>query len=460
MALKSKNAAPAAKQIAKEDQAPLTDTSRPPPIYLAWAIWGLGATFFLFAFYQRVAPAVMAEVLMSEFRLSATALGNLSAFYFYSYVFMQLPTGLMADRWGPRRLLTVGAVVAGLGSLLFGLAPTLWWANAGRLLIGGSVAVAFVATLQLAGRWLPPSQFSLTSGLTTLVGVIGAVFAGVPLQIAISQFGWRPVMVASAMLPFVLAVGTWLFVRDTPQEKGYANYQWAGVEPAARPPRMLVRIRQVFQYRNSWLLTFIPGGIVGSLLTFSGLWGVPFLQTHYQRSPSQAATLATMLLVIWALSGPVWGTYSDRIGRRKPVYLVGCTGVLAGWALLIFIPNLPVWLLVTILAGTGLASGCMMAGYGFMRESVPSHLSGTAVGLYNTGVVFGPMVLQPAVGWMLDQRWQGEQIGAVKVYGLAAYQAGFALMFGWVILSLLLLLLTKETYGRPLATEMQVMREI
>ena len=138
-----------------------------PPLRLSWSIWALGALLYLIGFYQRVAPGVMTRELMSDFGLGAAALGNLSAFYFYSYVAMQVPTGLLADHWGPRRLLTLGAAVAGLGTLLFAMAQDAAWANFGRLMIGGSVAVAFVGMLKLAGHWLPPRQYALASGMAS-----------------------------------------------------------------------------------------------------------------------------------------------------------------------------------------------------------------------------------------------------------------------------------------------------
>src|SRR5690606_5066993 len=104
-----------------------------PPARLAWLMWGLGAGLYLIAFYQRVAPAVLTRELTVDFALSAAALGNLSAFYFYSYVAVQIPTGLLADRWGPRRVLGLGAALTAAGTLLFALAPSVAWANAGRL---------------------------------------------------------------------------------------------------------------------------------------------------------------------------------------------------------------------------------------------------------------------------------------------------------------------------------------
>lgn len=424
----------------------------PPPARLAWTIWGLGAILYLIGFYQRVAPAVMTAELMTDFQISAAVLGNLSAFYFYSYVAMQVPTGILADTWGPRRLLTVGALVCGLGTLLFALAPGLLWANLGRLLIGGSVAVAFVGMLKLAAHWMAPRQYALAAGLALFVGIVGAVLAGVPLQLLVAQFGWRPVMLASAILPLITGAAIWWLVRDDPQEKGFASYAHtpAGSDSGPRPG-FLAGLAEIFRYRNAWLLCLIPGGVVGAVLTFSGLWGVSFLTSHYGLPATQAAAVNTTLLVAWAVGGPIFGALSDRIGRRKPLYVGGCAVMALCWALIILVPHLPVWLLVVLLAVAGFASGCMVVGFAFLRESVPAYLSGTSAGVLNMSVMMGPMILQPAVSWMLDQRWQGDMLDGVRRYSLEAYQAGFSLMLVWAGLSFLFILFTRETYCRPLS---------
>jgi len=165
---------------------------------MSWVIWGLGALFYLSGFYQRVAPAVMTEKLMADFGIGATALGYLSAFYFYSYAAMQIPTGILVDVLGPRRLLSAGSLIAAVGAFLFAAAPGLAMAALGRLLIGGSAGVAWVSLLILASRWFPPKRYALTSGLALCAGLIGAVSAGVPLRLLVESFGWRPVMRASA----------------------------------------------------------------------------------------------------------------------------------------------------------------------------------------------------------------------------------------------------------------------
>lgn len=420
----------------------------PPPARLAWTIWGLGAIFYLIGFYQRVAPAVMTAELMNTFQINAAALGNLSAFYFYSYVAMQVPTGVLSDTWGPRRLMTAGTLVCGVGTLLFALAPNIIWADIGRLLIGGSVAVAFVGMLKLAGHWFAPRQYALSAGLALFVGVVGAVFAGVPLQLLVARFGWRAVMLASAAMPLITGAAIWWLVRDDPNEKGYSSYAHSPASTNSDRPGFVAGVGQIFRYRNAWLLCLVPGGIAGSVLTFSGLWGVSFLTNHYDLTATQAAAVNTTLLVTFAVGGPIFGALSDRIGRRKLLYVGGCIVVALGWSLIIFIPHWPIWLLVLLLALTGFASGCMVIGFAFMRESVPLALAGTAAGLLNMGVMLGPMLLQPAVSWMLDQRWQGEMLDGVRRYSLGAYQAAFSLMLVWAGLSLLLILFTRETYCR------------
>ena len=423
---------------------PELKTNYPPP-RLSWFMWGLGAMLYLIGFYHRVAPAVMTTELMQDFAIGAAGLGNLSAFYFYSYVAMQAPTGILADRLGPRRLLAVGALVAGLGGLIFGLAPTMFWACVGRLLIGGSVAVAFVGMLKLASHWFAPRQFALAAGMALFCGIIGAVFAGVPLRLVVNLVGWRPIMLVSALVTLGVALAIWFFVRDDPAEKGYLSYA-TSVSDSGPKGSVLQGLKEIFRYRNTWLLCLIPGGVVGCILTFSGLWGVPFLVTHYHFSAAQAAALNSALLVAWAVGGPLVGGLSDRIGLRKPLYIIGNITLVGAWGVIIFVPALPVILLVGLLLLAGLASGGMIIGFAFIKESVPSHLGGTASGIINMGVMSGPMILQPAVGLILDLNWQGKVLDGAKVYGLDAFRSGFSLMLLWMIVSAVLIFFTKETY--------------
>ena len=419
-----------------------------PPASLAWLVWGLGACLYLIAFYQRVAPAVITKELAREFALSAAALGNLSAFYFYSYVVVQIPTGLLADRWGPRRVLAVGAAVTAAGTLLFALAPSVTWANAGRLAIGAAGGVAFVSMLKLASHWMPWRRYALVSGVALLMGVVGATLAGVPLRALVDAFGWRAVMVASAVVTSAVAVAIWLVVRDDPVERGYASYY---PEPTAhgREAGLVALLGEALSHRNTWLLFFASGGFSCIVLTFAGLWGVPYLVTVRGFSATQAAATGSAMLVAFAAASIAYGPISERIGRRKPVMLTGLAVTMALWALVVFVPMSPA-ALVAALIGVGIASASFILTFAFAKESVPAHLGGTASGIANMGVMLGGMVMQPLIGVILDGHWEGALADGVRIYGEDAYRGGFALMLAWSALAMGLVAATKESFCHPL----------
>ncbi|MBE0612417.1 MAG: MFS transporter [Burkholderiales bacterium] len=424
----------------------MNSTERPyPPLRLAFAMWGLGAAFYLIGFYQRVAPAVITRELMGEFALGAAALGNLAAFYYYSYVAIQIPAGLLADRWGPRRVLTAGAAIAAAGTLLFALAPGYTAAGLGRLLIGGSVGVAFVSMLKLAGHWFAPTRFAMLSGLALACGVLGAVSAGVPLRMLVDAFGWRNVLSVAAVVTGLLAVAIWVAVRDDPTERGYASY---APTPPSRHAPIFESIGRALATRNVWLVFLISGAVSGPALTFGGLWGVPFLSTHYGISTSQASMITSLLLVSWAVAGPFVGALSDRLRKRKPLYVLGALLATAGWCAALLIPGLPLSLLVVLLGFIGCASSAVMVGFAIAKESTPAALAGTAGGIANMGNMLGGMIMQPAVGWMLDRRWTGTLIDGVRVYDFDAYRAGFTLMLVWLAAALVLLVFVRETHCR------------
>jgi len=413
-------------------------------------VWALGAALYLIAFYQRVAPAVITQELSRDFGLSAGSLGNLSAFYFYSYVAVQIPTGLLADRWGPRRLLAIGAALTAAGTLVFALAPGVAWANVGRLAIGAAAGVAFVSMLKLASHWMPARKYAFASGAALFVGVLGATLAGPPLRIAVDAFGWRAVMGASAAVTAAVAIAIWIVVRDDPSERGYASYH-PPAQAVAGAPSVMAQLREVLSYRNTWLLLVVPGAFSGIILTFAGLWGVPFLVTQYGFSTRAAAALTSAMLVVWSLAGMAYGPMSERIGRRKPVYVWGLAATLALWSIVVFVPGLPTAVLVAILLAVAVAAGAFIINFAFARESVPARLAGTVSGVANMGVMLGGMFMQPLVGLVLDWRWDGRIVDGVRIHDFAAYQWGFALMLAWGAISLVLLAFTRETYCKPLS---------
>ncbi len=163
-------------------------------------VFGLALASYVLSFFHRTAPAAIASELTRTFSISGAVLGTLAATYFYVYTLLQVPVGVLADTLGPRKLLTGGAAIAAIGSLLFALAPVWEIAAVGRTLVGVGVAVAFIAILKVSAMWFAPERFATVTGVTMFVGNLGAVAAGAPLAWVVTQTSWRGVFVALAAL--------------------------------------------------------------------------------------------------------------------------------------------------------------------------------------------------------------------------------------------------------------------
>ena len=417
-----------------------------PPAWLSWSIWALAATFYLSGFYQRVSPAVMTDELMRTFSIGAASLGNLSAFYYYSYLAMQIPTGILIDSWGARKLLISGSIAAAVGTLLFASTGNFALACLGRLIIGAASAVGWVTLLTLATHWFPARRFAMLSGLGLLFGNLGALFAQVPLRLAIQHFGWRPVVVVSAIVVLSIGVLAFFFVKNDPVDTGFATYAPANVHQGnASFVERLKGFGRIFGFRNTWLIFLAQGGIVGSILSFTGLWGSPFLRARYGLQQTTAAEVCSVMIVCWALASPLCGALSDRMGRRKPIYVAGVIMALLGWAAMFYIPNLPLAGFIAIAAITSAASGSVVIGFAYAKESVPPQYLGSISGTVNIGNMVGPTILTPAIGALLDHNWTGMMNKGAHVYGVHAYHIAFLVMIGWLTLSTILLSMTKET---------------
>ena len=431
---------------APRDQAPVSVVT-----WRSWLVWGIAALFYLTGFYQRVSPAVMTTELMRDFGLGAKSLGSLSAFYFYFYVAMQVPVGVLIDSWGARKLLFWGALSAAGGTFLFGATSNFVLACAGRAIVGGATAAGWLVLLKLATHWFPARRFAMLAGLGLFFGNVGALVAQVPLRLLIERFGWRDVVLASAAILLAVCAAVWLAVRNDPSEIGLGSFAPAALRSSEQRTMgaLLSGFRKVFAYRNIWFIFFAQGGFVGPILAFTGLWGTPFLKVRYGLPPAQGAAVCSVMIVCWAVASPLAGAVSDRIGRRKPIYLLGALVSGAGWIVMLYTDSLPLAGFVTVAAITSLASGAVVLGFAYAKESVPVQYLGTVSGTVNIGNMIGPMLLQPGIGQMLERNWAGQVLNGVRLYDLQAYHAAFLLIAGWAVASSLLITLTSETFCKP-----------
>ena len=422
-----------------------------PSACTSWIILSLAIAFYFSGFFHRMVTAVMADQLMIDFNIGAAALGNFSSFYYYSYAAVQIPTGIIADHWGPRKLLTCGTLLSSLGAILFASASTIFTANLGRLIIGASMGVAWVSILKLTTRWFKPKSFTVVTGIALGLGILGAITAGVPLRILMNYFGWRAIITGVGIVTFLLSIAIWTFLRDDPAQKGYDRFDDGILFSIPDSGTSFLKdLLKVFRYKNTWILTVIPATIIGPLLTFTGLWGVPYLSTHYQMTPVKSAALISILLIGCALGGPILGVLSERIGRRKPIIFLALCLSLFAWVPILYMKNIPTGLIMILFIIIGFSSSAIVIGMAFVKESVPSAFAGTVSGISNMGMEMGPMLLQPAIGCILDLKWDGSIVNGIRTYDLNAYHTAFSIMIGLTILGIVIIHFARETFCKQL----------
>ena len=375
---------------------------------------------------------------MRDFAVGGAVLGHLSAAYFYGYAGMQIPVGVLLDRFGPRRLMTLAALVCAGGCVLFALSSSLAAASAGRLLIGASAAFSLVGSMAVAGQWFHANRFALLSGLSMAMGMAGGVFGQAPLRLAVEAADWRAVTAVLASGGLALAVAAWATVRD----------RWRG---SGGLGRALSGLGLVLGDRQIWLVALVGLGTSAPLLAFASLWGVPFLEAAYGLQRREAATLTSIMFVGWGVGAPIVGWLSDRIGRRKPPLITGLLLETTALALLVYVPGLPVPALAALCFLVGLFGSAQIVCFALARENHPAALSGTAIGFVNGMVTGAGALFQPLVGLLLDLAWTGETSLGARIYAPEGYRLAFASLVACCLCGLLCLLVVHETHCRPQA---------
>jgi sugar phosphate permease len=378
---------------------------------------------YVLSFFQRFAPAGIAQDLAAAFQTSAASLGVLAATYFDVYTVMQVPTGILVDTLGPRRILALGGLVAGGGSLLFGMAGTLDGALAGRTLIGLGVSVTFIAMLKIIAVWFEEHRFATVVGISMLIGNLGSVLAGAPLSWLAQAAGWRGVFVGVGFVSLALGVLCWLLVRDRPAQAGATPH-------VGRVDRTVIigGLLRVVRNRATWPAAALNFGISGSFFAFGGLWATPFLVQGMGMSRATATAHLSLYFAGFAVGCLLVGSLSDRLRRRKPVIIVSSHLLGLVWLVWLSGAALPLAASYTLFGLMGLMTASFTLSWACAKEVNPPALSGMSTSVTNMGGFLAGALLQPAVGWIMDRRWNGAMAEGVRLYALDDYRWGLALL--------------------------------
>lgn len=404
-----------------------------------WIIWTIAASFFFYKYLIQVSPSVMTDDLMSAFHVHGAGLGNLSAFYFYAYLIMQIPVGIMLDRFSPR-LLTTGAIfICSISTFIFSQTNTFWIACFSRAMMGAGAAFAAVSCFKLAAVWFTPKRFALVSGMFMTAAMLGAVGGQMPLSLLVQNVGWRIALEIVSAMGIFLGIVYFLVLRDKPSKS---------VHTIQKQEKTSHLFKHIVSNKQAWALSLYSGLAFAPVSVFGGLWGVPFLETTYHLSRTDAALAISCIFIGFAAGAPFWGWFSDYIQRRKPVLFIGTFSALLCLLIVLYSSNQSLPALIILLFFFGFGSSGFFTSFAMIRELFSLVLVATVLGIMNTFNSVFEALFEPLVGVILDWTWAGKTVNGMHQFSIQGYHLSLLILPLSLILSLLTLSLVKETYCR------------
>ncbi|OKI69685.1 MFS transporter [Micromonospora sp. CB01531] len=360
-------------------------------------VYAVAVTAYVTAVFHRSSLGVTGVDAADRFHINAAALATFSVAQLAVYAAMQVPVGVLLDRFGSRRLLLAGGALMAAGQLCFALATDVRLAVAARVLVGLGDAMTFISVLRIVAFWFPGRRNPLLVQLTGTVGQLGAVLGAVPLVALLHHVGWTPAFLTSAALGATVLLLVLVAVRDTPH----------AAHPAAVATDLATVRRQLV---DSWAQPGTRLGLWAHFVTqFSGsvfalLWGYPFLVQGQGFAPTAAASLLTLMTVVTLICGPVIAHLCARHPFHRSVVVFAITAATAAvWAVVLAWPGrAPHWLLVALVVVLAVNGPGSMIGFDYARTFNPVHRIGSATGIVNVGGFVASILLILAVGVVLD----------------------------------------------------------
>lgn len=378
---------------------PLTRSTDNTKSFLAWFIWGLAAAYFFSDYLARVSPGVMSRELQISFNVSTAGLGLLASFFYYPYILMQIPVGLMVDRFSIRWLLSIMSLLTAIGCTVFGLASSIWVAAFGRVIIGFSAAFAFVSALRLATNWFPPSRLGFLAGLTQAIGMWGAAFGEAPVSLIMEQVGWRHTMLLMASLFIILSFLILRFVQDSPKHYSVSATNLPHNKNVISIAKSLII---VLSNRQTWFTAIYAGLLFAPTAVIAEFWGPSYLQYGRGLSVHSAAFANGLIFIGWGLGGPLAGWLSDQMGLRKPILYFSAICGIAILSIIFYWPELSVWQIYILFFFYGVTNIGVVVAYAVATEINPRKTIGTTIAFANMGSIMIGAILQPVFGKILE----------------------------------------------------------
>ncbi|UVJ41093.1 nitrate/nitrite transporter [Arthrobacter sp. CJ23] len=413
----------------------------------AWLIWTIGVFAYLVAVTQRTSFGVAGLEATERFHASAAAISFFTVLQLLVYAGLQIPVGVLVDRFGSRAMVAGGAVLMGLGQLQLAHADSIPGGVMGRVLVGAGDAMTFISVIRLIPLWFAPSKVPIVTQLTGMSGQLGQLFSVVPFALMLHTVGWTPAFLGLAAMSVVAVVLVLAIMRDA---------------PPGHPPRETgqglratgISLSRAWKQPGTRLGLWSHFTIQFSGNMFAMTWGYPFLISAQGLDAATVSGLMALFVATAIVAGPGFGRFvSKHPMRRSAMVLLITLATALAWAAVLVLPDrAPLWLLALLVVVLAVGGPGSMIGFDFARTFNPSHRIGTATGIVNVGGFIAALVAIYLIGLILDVL-NATGFSGGELYGLAPFRIALSVQFLLLGLGTVLILVTRRKVRRQMAAQ-------
>ena len=405
-----------------------------------WIVVICGALFYMYQFMIRVSPNIMNEELLYQFAIDSASLGFLIGAYNWSYSIMQIPLGLTMDRLGPRFFLIVAAGLCAISCFIFGNTTNSIIGGSARFLMGMGSACGLIGTIKLGTIWLEPKHVAKVTGLTILMGTVGASLGGAPLEILLNHVGFKKTIEILGWIGIGVAIVLYFLVKNNPPIDHHEDLPdiYANNHPFTDVV-LLIKTPQAWVLAVYGMLMYLPITVIGVA------WGVSFLTSVAEVSEVVAASVVSTMFLGAAIGSPFFAHFSDFIKNRRLPMIFGSIITTFVWFIVIVF-ELPLYLLYDLFFLGGFAYTAKCLSFVSICETMPLKMTGVSIAFINGIVMSTGIIFLPIIGALIDSHWNGHMINNIPHYAPADYRFALIILPISLAASCIIIFFMKETH--------------
>lgn len=368
-----------------------------------WVVFAIVLFTYFIIVSQRTAPGLISDHLMNEFNISAAMIGLLASVQFLAYAGLQIPIGILSDRYGPNFFLIFGTLLNGVGTIIYSLAPNEGLLFLARLLVGMGDAAIWVNLILILSMWFKAREFLGLIGVAGIAGSLGFLLATVPFSAAIALFNWRIPFFSMGLLICLFGLLLYIILVRNPKKMGFSDSVDGTIKKVKKREKTLTMLVRIFTERQAWATFLCHFGLVGTYIGFIGSWAVPYGMHVYGMSRSGASQLVMIGLLGAIVGAPLTTMIAKWLGSIKRPYVIVHVIVFLSWtAFLLYSGKPPFFMAVTLFLIIGYGNGASALTFAVVRESFDVREVGVVTGFANTGGFISAILLPSIFGKVLD----------------------------------------------------------